>query len=74
MAKNCSADVQAVISHVDQLMSTGSSEDQQAFKELFGLTDLTHNDDVAAALVNNIGIWQYQGVCQSKANHDDTNN
>ena len=49
MAKNCSADVQAVIIYMDQVLTSNDSSKIQAFKATFGLEDLTHNDDVASA-------------------------
>ena len=49
MAKNCSADVQAVVGYMDQVLTSGDASKIQAFKETFGLGDLAHNDDVASA-------------------------
>lgn len=49
MPKNCSADVEAVINHIDE---TFTGKNQTAIKEikaLFGLEALTHLDDVAGA-------------------------
>ncbi|KAG6882043.1 hypothetical protein C0992_012900, partial [Termitomyces sp. T32_za158] len=49
MPQNCSADVQAVIAHVDEVF-TGTNETAiQAIKDNFGLGDMTHLDDVAGA-------------------------
>lgn len=49
MAANCSADVQAVIAHVDQVFSGTNQTAIQGIKDLFGLGDMTHLDDVAGA-------------------------
>ncbi|KAI0797037.1 serine carboxypeptidase S28-domain-containing protein [Abortiporus biennis] len=59
MPKNCSADVEAVISHIDQvLMGT----DKNAITNLltqFGMQALSnHLDDAAGALRNNLWDWQ----------------
>ncbi len=58
MPKNCSSDVQAVISHVDEVLSTGTKEEQQSLKDLFGLGNITHNDDVSGGLRTNLWDWQ----------------
>ena len=49
MPKNCSADVQAVIEYVDSVMDTGNQTAIRTMKEIFGLEDLQHDDDFAAA-------------------------
>ena len=49
MPKNCSADVEAVISHIDQVFTSGSQSQINAIKANFGLSNLTHLDDVAGA-------------------------
>ena len=49
MPKNCSADVEAVISHIDQVFTSGSKSQINAIKANFGLSNLTHLDDVAGA-------------------------
>ena len=49
MPKNCSADVEAVIAHVDQVFTTGSQSEIDSIKANFGLENLTHLDDVAGS-------------------------
>jgi hypothetical protein len=49
MAANCSADVEAAISHIDQVFSGHNQTAIQQIKELFGLGEMTHLDDVAGA-------------------------
>lgn len=49
MPQNCSADVQAVISHIDTVFTSGQQSETDQIKELFGLSELTHLDDVAGA-------------------------
>lgn len=49
MPKNCSADIEAVISHVDHVFTTGSAQEKQALKDLFGIGDVTHLDDAAGS-------------------------
>ncbi|KAJ8495908.1 hypothetical protein ONZ45_g12655 [Pleurotus djamor] len=58
MPVNCSADVEAVITHIDRVFS---GRDQVAIKQIkdnFGLGAMTHLDDVAGALRNNLWDWQ----------------
>ena len=49
MPKNCSADVQATISHIDDVFTHGTPAQIQAIKDNFGLGIMTHLDDVAGA-------------------------
>ena len=49
MPSNCSADVQAVIAHVDETFTKGSSAEIQALKDNWGLGVMTHLDDVAGS-------------------------
>ena len=49
MPANCSADVQAVISRVDSVLSGQNTDAINQLKDLFGLADLTHSDDFAHA-------------------------
>ena len=49
MPANCSADVQAVIEEVDNVLSTGNPQEIQAIKANFGLQDIVHLDDFASA-------------------------
>ncbi|KAI0787192.1 peptidase S28 [Irpex lacteus] len=58
MPKNCSADVEAVISHVDEVFTSGTKAQIDALKANWGLSNLTHLDDVAGALRNNLWDWQ----------------
>ncbi|GLB34087.1 putative MEROPS serine peptidase family S28 [Lyophyllum shimeji] len=58
MPSNCSADVQAVIAHVDEVFSGNNATAIQALKETFGMDNVTHLDDVAGALRNNVWDWQ----------------
>ncbi|TFK43800.1 serine carboxypeptidase S28-domain-containing protein [Crucibulum laeve] len=58
MPANCSADVQAVIAHVDTVFSGKNQTAIQAIKNLFGMGDMTHLDDVAGSLRNNLWDWQ----------------
>ncbi|EJD01632.1 uncharacterized protein FOMMEDRAFT_111593 [Fomitiporia mediterranea MF3/22] len=58
MPANCSADVQAAIAHIDQVFTHGSTAEIASIKSNFGLGDMTHLDDVAGALRNNLWDWQ----------------
>jgi hypothetical protein len=49
MPANCSADVQAVIAHVDEVLSGKNTTAINQLKDLFGLSGLSHLDDVAGA-------------------------
>lgn len=49
MPRNCSADVQAVISHVDKVFTGKNATAIQTLKESFGMGELTHLDDVAGS-------------------------
>lgn len=49
MPKNCSADVQAVVAHFDKVFTSGTSAEQAALKEQYGMSDVTHADDVTGA-------------------------
>ena len=49
MPANCSADIGAVIAHVDSVLQANVSSDVTALKQTFGLEGLAHNDDFAAA-------------------------
>ena len=48
MPQNCSADVQSVIAHVDQVLTQGSDQDKQSLRAVFGMEDVVHDDDVAS--------------------------
>ncbi|KAF9480682.1 hypothetical protein BDN70DRAFT_856398 [Pholiota conissans] len=58
MPANCSADVQAVIAFVDKTFSGRNTTAIQALKDNWGLGNLSHVDDVAGALRNNLWDWQ----------------
>jgi hypothetical protein len=58
MAKNCSSDVSLVIDHVDAVLLNGTDSEIFSLKQSFGLEDLEHNDDFAAALQNGPWLWQ----------------
>ncbi|KAI0072974.1 peptidase S28 [Panus rudis PR-1116 ss-1] len=58
MPKNCSADVQAVIAHVDKVFTSKNQSAINETKALFGLEALEHLDDAAGALRNNLWAWQ----------------
>ncbi|GJE96313.1 serine carboxypeptidase S28-domain-containing protein [Phanerochaete sordida] len=58
MPKNCSADVEAVIAHVDKVFTSGTKAEIDALKANWGMQDLTHLDDVAGSLRNNLWDWQ----------------
>ncbi|KLO08444.1 peptidase S28 [Schizopora paradoxa] len=62
MPQNCSADVQAVISHIDDVFTHGTPAQIQTIKDNFGLGIMTHLDDVAGALRNNLWDWQSLSV------------
>lgn len=49
MPKNCSADIQRVIAHVDTTFTFGSKAAKQALKANFGMEGVEHDDDVAGA-------------------------
>lgn len=49
MPVNCSADVEAVITHIDQVFSGRDQKAINEIKDTFGLTAMTHLDDVAGA-------------------------
>ncbi|VDC02130.1 unnamed protein product [Peniophora sp. CBMAI 1063] len=58
MPKNCSADVAAVIAHIDSIADDTTAFN--AFKAQFGLSDITAASDVAAALRYN--LFDYQSL------------
>jgi len=49
MPANCSADVQAVIAHVDEVLSGQNTTAISQLKDVFGLGGLSHLDDFASA-------------------------
>ncbi|KAH9943173.1 peptidase S28 [Epithele typhae] len=59
MAKNCSADVQAVIAHIDSVFSSKNQKSINSLLAMFNMTPLaSHLDDAAGALRNNLWDWQ----------------
>ncbi|KAG5639714.1 hypothetical protein H0H81_005897 [Sphagnurus paluster] len=58
MPSNCSADVQAVIGHIDKVFTSKDTQKINEIKESFGMSNVTHLDDVAGALRNNLWDWQ----------------
>ncbi|KAI0800449.1 peptidase S28 [Fomes fomentarius] len=58
MPANCSADVQAVIEHIDSVLLMNNTADINNLKTMFGLQGLAHNDDFAAAFQQNLFSWQ----------------
>lgn len=67
MPQNCTADVEAVISHIDKTFTTGSTSQINALKAQFGMQNVTHLDDVAAALRGPFWVWQ---DLQVRTNHE----
>ena len=49
MPKNCSADVEAVIQHFDQVFTGTNTAAINELKTSFGMDNLTHLDDVVSA-------------------------
>ena len=49
MAKNCSADVEAVIKYIDETFDSGNATAIHNMKSIFGLEDIVHADDFGAA-------------------------
>ncbi|KAL5617305.1 hypothetical protein FOBRF1_006053 [Fusarium oxysporum] len=60
LPKNCTADVEKVIEHLDNVMLHGSADEIQQIKEDFGAPNLKHNDDFMNLL--NYGPQSYQGA------------
>ncbi|KAK0233820.1 peptidase S28 [Armillaria fumosa] len=58
MPANCSADVAAVIAYVDEVFTGSNTTAIDSVKETFGMSELTHLDDAAGALRNNLWDWQ----------------
>ncbi|TBU29166.1 peptidase S28 [Dichomitus squalens] len=62
MPANCSADVQAVIQYVDSVLDSGNTRDIADIKANFGLQDVIHLDDFAAALKAVFEDWQSNSI------------
>lgn len=58
MPANCSNDIQAVITHLDSVFTSGSLADQAAAKATFALSSLQYADDVMATIRAPIFSWQ----------------
>ncbi|KAG7097309.1 hypothetical protein E1B28_004671 [Marasmius oreades] len=58
MPQNCSADVVAVIAHLDQVFSSTNTSAKQAIKDTFGMGSVQHDDDFLGALRNDLWAWQ----------------
>jgi glutamate synthase domain-containing protein 1 len=58
MPQNYGNDVTLVIDHIDEVLTTGTSDEIYALKKLFGLEAVEHNDDFASALQNGPWAWQ----------------
>ena len=63
MPKNCSADVIKVIEHVDTVFTFGTASEKNALKAQFGMSAVTHLDDVAGAL--RYPLWDSQSLSPS---------
>ena len=49
MPKNCSADVEAVTAHFDDVFENGTQSEIDALKDAYGMANVTHLDDVTGA-------------------------
>ncbi|KAK3117727.1 hypothetical protein LTR53_000656 [Teratosphaeriaceae sp. CCFEE 6253] len=58
MPQNCSTDVNLVIEYMDGVLGNGTAEEVGALKGMFGLQNVTHDDDFMAALENGPWLWQ----------------
>ncbi|KAL7794264.1 peptidase S28 [Trichoderma ceciliae] len=58
MPKNCTADYAQIIQHIDQVLLGSNDKAKGELKNLFGLGNLEHNEDFAAALNNGLYTWQ----------------
>ncbi|RFU74516.1 peptidase s28 [Trichoderma arundinaceum] len=58
MPKNCTSDYAQIIQHVDQVLLGRNQKAKDELKSLFGLGDVEHDDDFAAALNNGLYTWQ----------------
>ncbi|KAJ3920772.1 serine carboxypeptidase S28-domain-containing protein [Lentinula edodes] len=61
MPANCSADVEAVIAHVDEVFSGNDATAIQVLKDNWGLGEMTHLDDVAGCMFRN-NLWDWQSL------------
>ncbi|KAL0063142.1 hypothetical protein AAF712_009932 [Marasmius tenuissimus] len=58
MPKNCSADVEAVIAHVDKTIGSNDKAQIQKLKAGFGMSDVTNVDDFVTTLTRPLWGWQ----------------
>lgn len=58
MPTNCSKDVTLVIDYMDGVLANGTAQEIYNLKAMFGLQNVTHNDDFMAALENGPWLWQ----------------
>ncbi|KAJ2896682.1 serine carboxypeptidase S28-domain-containing protein [Zalerion maritima] len=58
--RNCSKDIQAVISYVDETLESGTDKEVDELKAMFGLAKIEHHDDFAELLT--IPIWKWQSA------------
>ena len=58
MPQNCSKDVNLVIEHMDNVLTTGTAKEIHDLKAMFGLEAVEHNDDFMAALEWAPWLWQ----------------
>ncbi|EAU84205.2 endoprotease [Coprinopsis cinerea okayama7 len=58
MPQNCSADVQRVVEHLDDVFRSGNQSAIEDVKANFGLSELAKMEDVLSALRNNLWDWQ----------------
>lgn len=58
MPKNCSKDVNLVIEHMDNVLTTGTAKEIHDLKAMFGLESVEHNDDFMGALEWAPWLWQ----------------
>ncbi|KAK3326997.1 serine carboxypeptidase S28 [Cercophora scortea] len=58
MPQNCSADMSRIVDYIDGVFDSGNDGDILELKTMFGLEELSHVDDVAAAIGTTLGAWQ----------------
>ncbi|KAJ8081302.1 hypothetical protein PM082_007137 [Marasmius tenuissimus] len=58
MPKNCSADVEAVIAHVDKTIGSNDKTQIQKLKAGFGMSNVTNVDDFVTTLTRPLWGWQ----------------
>jgi len=58
MPANCSADLQTVINHVDEVFTSGTTAEQTKIKTMFGLSALKYADEFVSAIRAPLWTWQ----------------